>query len=154
MGLVNWFICNLENPNTVLARDMMTIAVIDGEFSTEEKDEMLRICQEENISNTELWDALRGTYHNVALDIPDSEQDRLKYISHLINIMEADEYCSPLEIHALIVIARRFGISIMEIISILLEKIKDGQIEKRREFKILESFVDNNIATEANQVNK
>ena len=68
--------------------------------------------------------------------------------------MEADEYCSPLEIHALIVIARRFGISIMEIISILLEKIKDGQIEKRREFKILESFVDNNIATEANQVNK
>jgi len=154
MGLINWFICNLENPNTVLPRDMMTIAVIDGEFSAEEKDELLRICQQENITNTELWDALRGTYHDVTLDIPDSKQERLKYISHLINIMEADEYCSPLEIHALIVIARKLGISTMEIISILLGKMKDGQIEKRREFKILESFVDNYIATDAYQVNK
>ena len=146
MGLVNWFICNLENPNTVLARDMVTMAVIDGEFTTDEKEELLRICQEEHITNTELWDALRGTFHDVTMDLPKSMEDRLKYVCYLINIMETDEYCSPLEIHALVVIARKFGISPMEIISILLGKVQDGQVEKHREFKILKSFVDNYIA--------
>ncbi len=152
MGLVNWFICNLENPDTVLARDMMTMAVIDGEFTTEEKDELLRICQEEHITNTELWDALRGTYHDLTLDLPKSKEDRLKYVCHLINIMEADDYCSPLEIHALIIIARRFGISIIEIIYVLLGKVKDGKVEERREFKILESFVENYISIDGYQL--
>lgn len=150
MGLVNWFICNLENPNSVLARDMMTMAVIDGEFTIDEKDELLRICQEEHITNTELWDALRGTYHDLPLNLPKSKEDRLKYVCCLMNIMEADEYCSPLEIHALVVIAKKLGISTMEIISILLGKVKEEQVEKRKEFKILENFVKNYIAIENN----
>ena len=142
MGIVNWFICDIDNPNTVLARDLMTMAVIDGEFTIEEKDELLRICQEEHITNTEFWDALRGTCHSISPNMPKSKEDRLKYINYLINIMEVDEYCSPLEVHALVAIASRFSMSCMTIVSLLLEKVKDGEVEHRKEFKTLESFVE------------
>ena len=58
MGIVNWFSNNLEEKERVLTRDLISMAIADGDFSESERQELLRICKDEGISETELMDSL------------------------------------------------------------------------------------------------
>ena len=148
MGIVNWFICKVDDPEATLISDQMAMAVADGEFTDDERDEMISICQENGITNTLLWNTLRGEKIIHRPVIPQTGNERKKYIGHLINIMAADDYCSPLEIHTLGIISQRMGLSKMEILALMTDKVKAGHIERRKEFAILESYIDTAIAIE------
>lgn len=112
MGIVNWFSNNLEEKERVLTRDLISMAIADGEFTESERQEILRICKEEGISETELMDSLRGE----DIKMPKTKEEKFSYIAQLIRVMNADEHCSPMEAHLLKVLANRVGINVEEIL--------------------------------------
>lgn len=112
MSIVNWFSNNLDTENRVLTRDLISMAIVDGEFSESERLEILKICKEEGISEVELMDSLRGK----DIKIPQTKEEKFNYIAQLINVMKADKQCSPLEIHTLKVLANRIGYNIEELL--------------------------------------
>lgn len=110
MGIVNWFSNNLEEKDRVLTRDLISMAIADGEFTESERQEILRICKDEGISDVELMDSLRGK----EIKVPKTKEEKFDYISHLIRVMNADGHCSPMENHLLKVLANRIGINLEE----------------------------------------
>ena len=42
MGIVNWFTNNIESKERVLTRDLLSMAIADGEFMEEERQEIER----------------------------------------------------------------------------------------------------------------
>jgi uncharacterized tellurite resistance protein B-like protein len=110
MGIVNWFTSDLEKKDRDLTRDLITMAIADGDFTESERQEILSICNEEGISNVELMDSLRGK----DVKIPKTKEEKYAYIAHLIRIMDADENCSPLEIRTLRILAERIGVKLEE----------------------------------------
>ena len=111
MGIVNWFTSDLEKKDRDLTRDLITMTIADGDFAESERQEILRICNEEGISNVELMDTLRGK----DVKIPQTKEEKFNYVAHLIKVMNADGECSPLEIHTLEMLAKRVGLNLKEI---------------------------------------
>jgi uncharacterized tellurite resistance protein B-like protein len=112
MGIANWFTNDLNTKERVLTRDLISMAIADGEFSESERLEILRICREEGISEVELMDSIRGK----DINIPQTKEEKFNYIAHLINVMKVDKHCSPIEIHTLKVLANRIGYNIEELL--------------------------------------
>ena len=111
MGIANWFTNDLSSKDRVLTRDLISMAIADGEFTEDERQEILRICRKQGISEKELLDSLRGEN----IHIPKTLEEKFNYMSHLIGVMNADGVCSPLEIHTLEVLAKRIGFNLKEI---------------------------------------
>ena len=111
MGIANWFSNGLEKKERTLTRDLLSMAIADGEFSEKERLEILRICEEENISDVELMDSLRGK----DINIPKTKEEKFSYIAHLISVMNADGKSSPVEVHLLKVLANKVGFNIEEL---------------------------------------
>ena len=59
MGIVDWFTNDLNTEERALTRDLLSVAVADHEFSSEEQDAILDICKTEGISLVELMDSIR-----------------------------------------------------------------------------------------------
>ena len=92
MGIVNWFSNCLNKKDRVLTRDLISMAIADGEFTESERLEILRICKDEVITDVELMDSLRGK----EIKVPKTKEEKFDYISHLIRVMNADGHCSPM----------------------------------------------------------
>lgn len=60
MSIVDWFKNDLNTEERTLTRDLLSVAVADGEFCDEEKNTILEICQLEGISAVELIDSIRN----------------------------------------------------------------------------------------------
>lgn len=45
MGIVNWFINDLNTEERTLTRDLLSVAISDKEFSGEEKQVILETCE-------------------------------------------------------------------------------------------------------------
>lgn len=112
MGIVHWFSNDMDSKSRVLTRDLISMAIADGEFTESERLEILRICKEEGISEVELMDSLRGK----DIKIPQTKEEKYNYIAHLVNVMKADKHYSPLEIHTLKILANRIGFNLDEIL--------------------------------------
>ena len=139
MGIVNWFINDLSNEERSLTRDMISIAVADKEFVGEEKKAILEICKIEDISNTELIDSIRNT--SMEAKIPQTLNEKKRYLLHLIRVMSVDKQYTSLELHLIEIIAKKMGISSLEIISFVIDEIKDNNINQEEGITIIESFV-------------
>ena len=91
MGIIHWFKNDLKKEERVLTRDLISMAIIDGEFKDEEVDEIERILKAEGISTKEMMDSLRGK----DIEIPFTEEEKRDYIIHLTNIKSGDNICIP-----------------------------------------------------------
>ena len=69
MGIIHWFKNDLKKEERVLTRDLISMAIIDGEFKDEEVDEIERILKAEGISTKEMMDSLRGAQHRGSADV-------------------------------------------------------------------------------------
>lgn len=136
MGIVNWFTNNIESKERVLTRDLLSMAIADGEFMEEERQEIVRICHIEGISDKGLMNSLRGE----DVHIPKTEEDRRKYIVLLIDVMKADNYYSQLELHMLKTLGEKVGVSPMGIVSIITDEIKQGRLQQDIGFNLIDSF--------------
>ena len=91
--------------------DLISMAIADGEFTEDERLEIMQICRKQGISEKELLDSLRGE----DIHIPKTQEEKFNYMSHLISVMNADGKCSPLEIHTLEILAKRIGFNLKEV---------------------------------------
>ena len=112
MSIVHWFRNDLSSKDRVLTRDLISMAIADGEFTEEERLEILRICRSQGISEQELIDSMRGK----DICMPQTKEEKYNYISPLISVMNADSVCSPLEVRTLKVLANRIGFNIEEML--------------------------------------
>lgn len=144
MGIVNWFSNCLNKKDRVLTRDLISMAIADGEFTESERQEILRICKDEGISDVELMDSLRGK----VIKVPKTKEEKFDYIAHLIRVMNADDYCSPHEIHTLEVLGKHIGYSRMNIFFVILTEIKLGEFSQEEGLQLLERYVNTVIAIE------
>ena len=142
MGLVNWFTNKNNDSDRILVRDLITIAISDREFTKDERETLLVICREKGISDVQLMNALRGETKNVGAKMPITIEGKRDYLSQLINLIYVDSDFSPLEIHALEIIAKGIGMDRMHIISVILDEIEKEKIPSKRGYKILKTIVD------------
>lgn len=136
MGIVSWFTNDLESKERVLTRDLLSMAIADGEFMEEERQEIVRICHMEGISDKSMMNSLRGE----DVHIPITEEDRRKYVVLLIDVMKADNYYSQLELHMLKTLGERVGVSPMGIVSIITDEIKQGRLQQDIGLNLIDSF--------------
>lgn len=137
MGISNWFKNNLEDKERALTRDLISMAIADGDFKEVEMNEILRICEAEGISKVDLMDSIRGK----KIEVPFTDEEKRDYIIHLTNVMGADDNCSPLEAHLLEVLGKRVGYSDMQVISIILSAIRQNRITSSYGLDLLDDFV-------------
>lgn len=146
MGLIHWFSNNLNTKERVLTRDLISMAIADGEFTENERQEILDICKQESISEVELMDSLRGK----DINIPKTKEEKFDYIAHLINVMKVDDYCSPLEIRTLEVLGKQLGYNRMHILWVILTEIKQQVLSQDEGLKLLDCYISTAILLENN----
>lgn len=147
MGIVNWFINNLNTEERALTRDLVSIAIADKEFTDKEKDVILDICQIEDISNVELMDSIRNP--KAGLKTLHTIEEKRNYLGHLIKVMSIDDEYLSLEMRLIEIIAKEIGISRFQLISFVVDEIKSKDISQKEGLSIIDNFVKYFIETEA-----
>lgn len=141
MGITKWFVNNLNTEERNLTRDLISVAVADGEFVGEEHEVIIEICKEEGMSYTEIMDAIRGTDDIAGFVEIDTIEEKKDYILHLIEVMSSDDDYPSLEVHVIEYIAKKMGVTPMQILSFVMDEIKNGGIPKDEGFDIINNFV-------------
>ena len=67
MSLITRFISSVTEPQFMLARDLMALAVADGEITNEEKDAISTICHLEGIDEEQLINNLQKAEEHFSL---------------------------------------------------------------------------------------
>lgn len=141
MGIAKWFVNNLDTAERNLTRDLISVAIADEEFAGEEYKTILEICLEEGMSLTEIMDAVRGTDKEAGLVEIDTLEEKKNYLLHLIEVMSSDDDYPSLEIHVIDFIAKKMGVTPMQILSFVMDDIEDGSIDRDEGFDIINNFV-------------
>lgn len=139
MSIVDWFTNDMNTEERTLTRDLLSVAVADKEFSDEEKETILEICQLEGVSTVEMMDAIRDK--KAGAKVLQSDDEKKRYLLHLIRLMMADGKYYALELHVIEVIARRIGITPLQLISFILDEVNAGHISKDEGITLIDHFV-------------
>ena len=139
MGIVDWFINNLDTEERALTRDLLSVAIADHEFSEEEQKTILAICETEGISMVELMDSIREKKSGVK--VLHSIEEKKRYLLHLIRMMSADGKYPSLELHIIEAIAKRLDVNPMLLLSFVLDEISVNHISKDDGIVIIDNFV-------------
>lgn len=139
MGIANWFINDLNTEERTLTRDLVSIAIADKEFTGEEKNMILTICQIEDISNVELIDSIRNS--DIGGKKLHTLDEKRSYLTHLIRVMTVDDEYTSLEMRLIEIIAKEIGISRMQLISFVLDEITAHNKGKDEGITIIDNFV-------------
>ena len=139
MGIVDWFINDLNTEERTLTRDLLSVAIADHEFSDEEQKVIIEICETESISLVQMMDSIRDKKSGAKL--LHSTEEKKRYLLHLIRMMSADGKFPSLELHIIEVIAKRLEINPMQMLSFVLDEMNDNHISKDEGIAIIDSFV-------------
>ena len=139
MGIVDWFINDLNTEERALTRDLLSVAIADHEFSEEEQKAILEICETEGISLVELMDSIRDKKSGAKL--LHSTEEKKKYLLHLIRMMSADGKYPSLELHIIEVIAKKLEVNPMQLLSFVLDEISRNNLSKDEGIVIIDNFV-------------
>lgn len=145
MSIVDWFVNDLNSEERILTRDLISVALADKEFSGDEKNEILDICKKENISEEDFINSIRG--RETGIKPPQTLEEKKKYLLYLIKVMSVDKDYPLLELHIIEIIAKKIGISQIQIISFVLDEINDKNISQEEGLTIIDKFVKHMIIT-------
>ena len=120
MSIITRFLSQVTDKQFKLARDLMSMAMADGEVTLKEVEAINEICQKEGISEEQLKECLQGNYSNIRSEMPRTKTERENYLANLIYIIGADEYCAPQEIYLFQIIAGRMGLNNMHVVSLFI----------------------------------
>ena len=138
MGIVDWFKNDLNTEERTLTRDLLSVAVADGEFC-DERNTILEICQLEGISAVELIDSIRN--QSAGGKLLSSVEDKKRYLLHLIRMMMSDGKYYGIELHVIEVLARKIEVPPLQLISFILDEVNAGHISKEEGIKVIDHFV-------------
>lgn len=147
MGIVDWYVNDLNNEERVLTRDLVSIAIADKEFVGEEKNAILEICQIEDISNMDLINSIREKYSEAKA--PQTLEEKKTYLLHLIKVMSVDKKYPSLELHIIEIIAKKMGVTPLQLVSFILDEINNKNIFQEEGITIIDKFVKHMIITGA-----
>lgn len=140
-GITKWFVNNLDTAERNLTRDLISVAIADGEFVGEEHEIIIDICLEEGMTLTEIMDAIRGTDKEAGRVEINTIEDKKDYLLHLIEVMSSDDDYPTLEVHVIDYIAKKINITPMQMLSFVMDDIAVGNIAKDEGFDIIDNFV-------------
>ena len=145
MSIVDWFTNDLTTEERTLTRDLLSVAVADKEFNYQEKQVILETCVLEDISKTELMDSIRDG--KAGVKILQSQEEKKRYLLHLIRMMATDGKFPTIELHVIEIIAKRIGITPIQILSFVLDEIHENNISQEEGLDIIDKFVRHLIVT-------
>lgn len=149
MSIITRFLAVVTEPQFKLARDLMAMAIADGELTYEEKEAMSAICHLEGVDEYKLMEALKGGFENVREEMPNTQQEREGYLTDLIRVLGADGYAAPQELYLFQIIAGRMGLNQMGVIGLFLGTASRRYFEGDAGARILASFLKNYIDPKA-----
>lgn len=124
-------------------RDLIVLAYADGKFTEDEKLYVCFILSKEGIDINDLPKVLNDT-SSVRDAYPNTEEDRVKYITQMVMLMIADGECSEREINFCEFIAMKLGFNsefIYELVaSLSLEMMKD---DEEKAMQVVLSYIAN-----------
>jgi len=129
----------------MLARDLMALAVADGEITNEEKDAISTICHLEGIDEEQLINNLQKAEEHFSIRVPESRKEKESYLRELILLIGADEYCSPQEVYLFQIIASKMGLNQMDIVGLFMLTTTHTYFNGDTGSKVLASFLKNYI---------
>lgn len=144
-SIITRFIDQVTDPQFKLARDLMAMAMADGEVTLKEVQAIKEICELEGVKEQQLLECLEGNYENIRYELPKTKRERENYLASLIFVMGADEYCAPQEIYLFQIIASRMGLNQMNVITMFLLYASDQFFKGDVANKIMQSFLKNYI---------
>lgn len=147
MSIVDWFKNDMNTEERTLTRDLLSVAVADKEFTYNEKQVILETCVLEDISHTELMDSIRDS--KAGAKVLQSQEEKKRYLIHLIRMMAADGKFPSIELHVIEIIAKRIGITPIQILSFVLDEINENNIGQEEGLVIIDKFVRHLIVTGA-----
>lgn len=145
MSIITRFMSQVTDRQFKLARDLMSMAMADGEVTLKEVEAIKEICRIEGISDEQLSECLQGNYDNIRSEMPRTKIEREKYLANLIYVIGSDEYCAPQEIYLFQIIAGRLGLNNMHVVSLFILYASDKFFKGLQSKKILCSFMKNYI---------
>lgn len=119
MSLITKFITAVTEPQFMLARDLMALAVADGEVTEEEQEAISNICHIEGIDEEHLINNLQRNTEHFPLYVPQTRKEKEEYLRDLILLIGLDEYCSPQELYLFQILASKMGLNQMDIVGLL-----------------------------------
>lgn len=145
MSIITRFLNAVTEPEFKLARDLVAMAIADGELLPEEKEAMSTICHLEGIDENRLLESLRGGYEHANEEMPNSREEKERYLRNLINLIGADGYAAPQEVYLFQIIASKMGLNQMDVIGLFLLTATRKYFQGDAGTKILASFLKNYI---------
>lgn len=145
MSLLTRFITSVTDPHFMLARDLMALAVADGEITNEEKEAISVICHLEGVDEEQLMNSLQKAEEHFSIRLPESRKEKEGYLRELILLIGADEYCSPQEVYLFQIIASKMGLNQMDIVGVFMMTATHAYFRGDVGSKVLASFLKNYI---------
>lgn len=145
MSIINRFLSAVTEPEFKLARDLTAMAIADGEVTPEEKEAISTICHLEGIDESKLMESLRGGYETVNDEMPNSQQERERYLENLIKLIGADGYAAPQEVFLFQIVASKMELNNMYVIGLFLLTATHKYFAGDAGSRILASFLKNYI---------
>ena len=106
---------------------------------------ILETCELEDISLTELMDSIRDSKAGAKVLL--SLEEKKRYLLHLIRMMAADGKFPTIELHVIEIIAKKIGITPIQILAFVLDEIHDHNISKEEGIVIIDHFVRHLLVT-------
>ena len=153
MSIITRFLAVVTEPQFKLARDLMAMAIADGEVTYEERTAMSVICKMEGIDEAQLMASLRGGTAGFGdaeggsdVWMPQSRQEKEAYLRDVIKLIGADGYAAPEEVYLFQIIAGRMGLNQMDVVGLFLLTATRNYFQGDAGARILASFLKNHIA--------
>ena len=162
MSIITRFLAVVTEPQFKLARDLMAMAIADGEVTYEERTAMSAICKMEGIDEEKLMASLRGGTAGFGPElsrtgfgdaeggsdvwVPQSRQEKEAYLRDVIKLIGADGYAAPEEVYLFQIIAGRMGLNQMDVVGLFLLTATRNYFQGDAGARILASFLKNHIA--------
>lgn len=152
MSIITKFLSVVTEPQFKLARDLMAMAIADGQVKPEELEAMKTICKLEGVDEAKLMDALQGGYDKVNEEMPRTREGREAYLKDIIRLIGADGYAAPQEVYLFQIIAGKMGLNQMDVISLFIltttRRFFQGDVGSRTFSSFLKNYIDPKGKTE------
>ena len=107
--MITRFIDSVAEPQFLLARDLMALAIADGDVTDEERKAISHICNMEGVNEIDFFNSLQEKNDNSTIEMPQTRKEKEDYLKKLILLIGADEYCSPEEAYLFQIVASKIA---------------------------------------------
>jgi uncharacterized tellurite resistance protein B-like protein len=126
-----------------LAKDLLVLAMADGHIRDEEKQTLLKICSDLNLTEERLTELINSHSDSGSYSFAATPKQKEEYLVKMIRMMGSDGESATEEIFLLEMIASKLGFSRMHLTSLVLLNATRKNFPNDYGAKVLSSFLEN-----------